>query len=128
VRPITPHVLAQFPFPASAAFHWCQRVRFLIQAAPFQLFLGAFRNSSLVGYAAAIRKSETPTLIDLRSIDNDLAVGYELLRSFRQIDARVPLRAYYVFEGSYLHHLLIAAGFTNYRQFSILSRDLPSTT
>ena len=128
VRPITPDILNQFPFPAGDAFHWCQRVKFLINAAPFHVFVGAFHNNRLVGYAAALRKSEIPTLIDLRSIDDDLAVGYELLRGLRQIDARVPFRAYYVFDGSYLHRLLNEAGFANYREFTILCRDLPSST
>jgi hypothetical protein len=128
IRAITPDIVARLPLLPDEPFHWCQRVKFLTSAAPFHVFLGAFRNNSLVGYAAALRKSEIPTLIDLRSIDSDTAVGYALLRSLREIDPRAPFRAYYVFEDSYLHRLLNQSGFANYRQFSILCRDLPTTT
>ena len=128
VRPVATEVLAKFPVPAGEPFHWCQRVKFMIRAAPFHVFLGAFHKDSLLGYAAAILKGEIPTLVDLRSLDDDFAVGYELLRGLRRLDSRSPFRAYYVFEGSYLHRLLNTAGFTSYRQFSLLSRDLPSTT
>ena len=128
IRTVTPDLFAGFPIPSGDGVHWCQRMKFLRHAAPFHVFLGAFRDNSLVGYAAAMLDKEIPALIDLRSVDGDLAIGYELLRQLRIMDPRIPLRAYYVFEDSYLHRLLTDAGFQNYRQFSLLCRDLPSTT
>lgn len=127
VREIAINDLAQFPLASGESFHWCQRLAFLRNVAPFQQFLGAFRGEALKAYAVALPKAPNTSIIDLRSTESDLAAGCRLLLWLVAHDYRPPFTATYVFEGSYAHRVLTATGFSIKRQFSTLSRDLRAT-
>ena len=128
IRVLTAPDLSQFRRPANEPVHWCQRLSFLSNAAPFHIFLGAFEGDVLKAYAVALAGSASTTITDLRSVESDLTPGYELLRFLLQHNYRPPFTATHVFEDSYLRRLLLETGFTDKSQFSFLCRDLLTTT
>jgi hypothetical protein len=128
VREVGIRVLSEFPFAPDEPFHWCQRPTFLSNAEPFHTFIGAFSGNELKGYAIVLSKSACTTLIDLRSLDPDPAIGCELLRFILENNYRPPFKATYIFDQSYCHRLLVAAGFADFREFTLLSRDLLTST
>ena len=127
VRQVDVSDLPQLDVPPGEYLHWCQRPAFLRNAAPFLKFLASFAGDVVAAYAVVLPPRSNITLTDIRSPGSCSAAGYELLRWLLVQDNRPPLTATYVFDQSYAHRLLTAAGFLVHRQFSTLSRDLRAT-
>jgi hypothetical protein len=109
-------------------YNWSQRPNFLMHAAPRLEFFGAFAGEELKAYASVLPSNSAPlTLIDLRSIEADLAPGYELLRHIFSA-CPPPYVATNVFDQSYSQRLLTSAGFEIKRRFFSLKRHLRSSS
>jgi|SRR5579863_1884370 hypothetical protein len=120
--------LSQFAAPSDELFDWQQRLHFLRHAAPFLQFFGAFCGNSLKAYAVVLPgTSKPPVLQDLRSVEPRLTPGFELLRHIFLQTYLGPCSATSVFDQSYCHQLLTAAGLTVRRRFASLIRDLRTT-
>ena len=124
VRAIDVNDLANFSLAPGESLHWCQRLPFLRNIAPYQQLLGAFRENVLQAYAVSLPKARDTTISDLRSTGDDPSPGYELLRWLLTNSYRPPFTALYVFEQSYAYRILTSAGCSPTRQFATLSRDL----
>jgi hypothetical protein len=128
VRPVEIAGLSQVMLPTDDSVHWCQRQAFLHNAIPFLQFLGAFAGGLPAAYAVVHPQPSGTTLVDLRSSENNLAAGHELLRWLLIQNYRSPFTAIFVSEQSYGYSLLKAAGFIVKSQFATLSRDLRTSS
>jgi hypothetical protein len=127
VREIDLETVSKIAIPPGEPVHWGQRNSFLRHGLIFFQFLGAFEGETLQAYSVSVRRSSPTTLVDLRSPSSSIEAGHELLRWHFSHDYHPPLFASYVYEHSYTHRLLSAAGFTEKRRFSTLIRDLGKT-
>jgi hypothetical protein len=119
--------ISQSQFPADEPVHWCQRLSFLCRASRFLQCLGAYENDALTAHAVIFPQPATATLVDVRSPDNCLAAGYELLHWLITHDFQLPLTATTVIQGTYSDRLLCSAGFSVRKQWTTLHRDLRTT-
>lgn len=128
VREVDVNAISQLVPTSGERFVWVQRHTFLRGAASYLQFLGAFSGDMLMAYVVSVRKSDTTSILDLRCSESSDRAGFELIRYLASENYRPPLRAYAIFEHSYAHRLLTAAGFTIKKQFASLLRHLPTTS
>jgi hypothetical protein len=120
--------LSQFSIPPGEHFLWSQRHSFLRHAASNLQFFGAYCGDVFKAYAVVrVDASNFATLLDLRSTDSGQAAGFELLRHIFLLAHPGPCIASDVFDQSYSHRLLKAAGLGVKRQYFMLTRDLRAT-
>lgn len=125
VREVAIDDLPQWTLPPAEYVYWCQRRSFLHHASSFVKFLACFADAEIKAFAVVLPQYPTATLTDLRSAENCMAAGHELLRWLTlQPYYGTPLTATYVSESSYAHQLLTSAGFVPKRRFFVIARDL----
>jgi len=127
IRPIQPADLPPLKVTLGEYQHWCQRHSFLRTAAAFVKLFAAFNSGAINAYAVLQPLATSTTLSDLRSPDGSSAACYELLRSLMLENYRPPFTVTHVFPNSHTYQLLVSAGFTVQRQYSVLMRDLPKS-
>ncbi len=127
VQPIDINALVQLPIPSGECVDWSQRPNFLRHAAANLKFFGAYVGGLLKAYAVVRPDpSGSAILMDLRSLEDDLSYGFELLRHAVAPGAP-PFVATNVADQSYNHRVLSQAGFNVIRRFAFLIRDLRTT-